>query len=254
MKFNKSLIIAALSLFSASGLFAKEQAKKAEVPGVAPQPAEFFYTGKPYDTDLGAYTFNFRNYDPILNRWTSADSSGFPDGANNHIYAPIPTNAVDPLGLANVTYIDGKISNGSNIVINWSENPTATSSGVEMSINWNLKPGLTSGYIVQYANCNKTVNGIDQSYMLYEAWRVDQNGQVQGNDVFSCLTPSGSNGSVTITGYANFYSDSVIGSSSPSKWGSIGDLTGGIPSYTGSAPSWFSTSGVATHWLSATWE
>lgn len=100
MKLNKSLLIAVLSVFTASGLMAKENAKKEEIPGVAPQPAEFFYTGKPYDKDLGAYTFKYRNYDPVMSRWTSADPSGFPDGANNIIYVGnCVSMTMDPLGL-----------------------------------------------------------------------------------------------------------------------------------------------------------
>ena len=106
MKINKSLLIAVLSVFAVSGVFARQKAKKDEVPGVSPQPAEFFYTGKPYDADLGSYTFNYRNYDPAVARWASADPSGFPDGANNQIYAVIPTSSVDPFGL--YSYDDAK--------------------------------------------------------------------------------------------------------------------------------------------------
>ena len=62
-------------------------------------PEEIRYTGKPYIKELGAYAFNCRNYDPVLARWTTPDPSGFPDGANNQAYAPIPTNALDPIGL-----------------------------------------------------------------------------------------------------------------------------------------------------------
>ena len=49
---------------------------------------------------LGAYTFNFRNYDPKLNRWTSVDPIGFPDGANNHSYLKDPISFYDILGLS----------------------------------------------------------------------------------------------------------------------------------------------------------
>ncbi|MDD5262339.1 MAG: hypothetical protein PHD76_10890 [Methylacidiphilales bacterium] len=59
----------------------------------------FFFTGKPYVVELGAYSFQFRNYNPELQRWTTADPSGFPDGANNYGYAPIPTNSMDLYGL-----------------------------------------------------------------------------------------------------------------------------------------------------------
>ncbi|MCK9589566.1 MAG: hypothetical protein M0Q93_09425 [Terrimicrobiaceae bacterium] len=74
-------------------------AKQDSLPGMGVQPAEYFYTGKPYDSDMGAYTFKYRNYDPELNRWTTADPSGFPDGANNQLYAAIPTTDCDPQGL-----------------------------------------------------------------------------------------------------------------------------------------------------------
>ncbi|MDD5350146.1 MAG: hypothetical protein PHQ12_08040 [Chthoniobacteraceae bacterium] len=102
MKLNKILLITALSLFAISGLMADQKAKKEEVPGVAAQPASFFYTGKPYDKDLGAYTFNFRNYDPELKRWTTVDPSGFPDGANNRLYVSNnPISIYDDFGLTN---------------------------------------------------------------------------------------------------------------------------------------------------------
>ena len=70
-----------------------------------------FYTGKPYVEEAASYAFSFRNYDPELNRWTSADPSGFPDGANNRCYAPVPTGALDSDGLqviklSYVTYIE----------------------------------------------------------------------------------------------------------------------------------------------------
>ena len=70
-----------------------------KLPGLGLQPVEYFYTGKPYDADTETYTFKYRNYDPELNRWTTADPSGFPDGANNQVYAPNPFSEFDPLGL-----------------------------------------------------------------------------------------------------------------------------------------------------------
>lgn len=67
------------------------------------QPVEYFYTGKPYDADTKTYTFKYRSYDPELNRWTTADPSGFPDGANNQIYAPTPLFQLDIYGLHEIT-------------------------------------------------------------------------------------------------------------------------------------------------------
>jgi len=78
------------------------------IPGADVQPAAYFYTGKPYDEDLGGYVFNYRTYSPSVNRWMTPDPSGFPDGANNSIYAPVPTVEFDCLGLDRQRYEGGK--------------------------------------------------------------------------------------------------------------------------------------------------
>ena len=59
-----------------------------------------FYTGKPYLTSSGGYAFKYRSHNPELVRWTSEDPSGFPDGANQLVFAPCPTSEYDPSGLA----------------------------------------------------------------------------------------------------------------------------------------------------------
>lgn len=56
------------------------------------------FTGKPYDEDLQAFVFPCRNYDASTARWQSVDPAGYPDGANQHFYAAIPTLGIDPLG------------------------------------------------------------------------------------------------------------------------------------------------------------
>lgn len=61
-------------------------------------PEEIRYTGKPYVKELGAYAFNYRNYDPQVARWTTPDPSGFPDGANNQVYTNQPLFIFDPNG------------------------------------------------------------------------------------------------------------------------------------------------------------
>ena len=62
-----------------------------------------FFTGKPYDAASGNYVFKYRNYNPGLARWTSADPSGFPDGANNVAYVSNnPNGVLDDTGLAQV--------------------------------------------------------------------------------------------------------------------------------------------------------
>ena len=70
----------------------------------APSPSAF-YTGKPYLEETGSYAFMFRQYDPEFSRWTSADPSGFPDGANNASYAPIPTTSMDWQGLKKIAWV-----------------------------------------------------------------------------------------------------------------------------------------------------
>jgi len=63
-----------------------------------------FFTGKPYIADLESYAFRFRTYDPELQRWTTEDPSGFPDGPNASFYAPTPTSMLDWMGLYEVSF------------------------------------------------------------------------------------------------------------------------------------------------------
>lgn len=59
-----------------------------------------FYTGKFFEIEKEGYLFKYRNYDPKLNRWTSLDPSGFPDGANNHQFVSNkPIHYLDDNGL-----------------------------------------------------------------------------------------------------------------------------------------------------------
>jgi len=61
-----------------------------------------FYTGKPFEANREGYLFKYRNYSAGLNRWTSIDPSGFPDGINNNAYLPTPTYELDWQGLLTV--------------------------------------------------------------------------------------------------------------------------------------------------------
>ena len=158
MKINQTLLIAALSLFTASGLMAKQQAEE-KVPGVAAQPASYFYTGKPYDADLGAFTFNYRNYDPEMKRWTTADPSGFPDGANNRLYTNTPTFAFDPNGLEE-KWITGTFT----ITANWVEQykltatANAISLGLPYSVSINIQ--LDANWILNGATSYTRTSGV----------------------------------------------------------------------------------------------
>ena len=68
------------------------------------------FTGKPYDEDLQAYVFPYRNYDASTARWRTSDPAGYPDGINNQFYAAIPTHALDILGLE-IMSLDVTINN-----------------------------------------------------------------------------------------------------------------------------------------------
>ena len=85
-------------LFLSGGAIYTSQASQ-NIPGTAAKPASYFYTGKPYDKDMGGYLFMARTYDPEISRWTSVDPTGFPDGANNQLYAPTATSQLDDDGL-----------------------------------------------------------------------------------------------------------------------------------------------------------
>jgi len=81
---------------------AKAQARKSVETAAkqANSATSAFYTGKPFLSETGAYAFQFRNYDPVLTRWTSADPSGFPDGPNNRVYVNnLVMVSVDPKGM-----------------------------------------------------------------------------------------------------------------------------------------------------------
>ena len=62
------------------------------------------FTGKPYDEDLQAYVFPYRNYDASTARWRTSDPAGYPDGVNQHFYAAVPTMELDSLGMWIITY------------------------------------------------------------------------------------------------------------------------------------------------------
>jgi RHS repeat-associated protein len=81
---------------------------------VEANPAEGFYTGKPYEEDLGGYVFNYRTYSPDINRWPCQDPAGLPDGTNNYAYVTNdPTTWIDQLGLSGTLVIHSS-SDGTN--------------------------------------------------------------------------------------------------------------------------------------------
>ncbi|HEY5791656.1 MAG TPA: RHS repeat-associated core domain-containing protein [Chthoniobacterales bacterium] len=93
----KKLLIISLGLMVVVGNMHGNENHK--LPGISSQLREYFFTGKPYDADIGGVIFKYRNYDPSQNRWTSMDSSGFPDGVNNCKFVADPIAMFDFRGL-----------------------------------------------------------------------------------------------------------------------------------------------------------
>ena len=87
---------------------AKTVAKEAaQASASAKSESSGFYTGKPYLAESGSYAFKYREYNPEMNRWTTVDPSGFPDGANNRLNVKNRvTSTVDDDGLMSLS-IDG---------------------------------------------------------------------------------------------------------------------------------------------------
>lgn len=103
------------------------------------------FTGKHYDPYLsgGTVVFPYRNLDPEVARWTSADPAGFPDGTNQHYYAPVPTHQIDPLGLAITLTSCGPQIQGSAFFVG----AAATAGENIENITVNVQGGNTSGLI-----------------------------------------------------------------------------------------------------------
>ncbi|MBI4028532.1 MAG: RHS repeat-associated core domain-containing protein [Verrucomicrobia bacterium] len=67
-----------------------------------------FFTGKPWDPDLQAYNFLFRNYQPQMARWPSRDPIGEEGGLN--LYAFVsgdPISFIDALGMNKCCRVTG---------------------------------------------------------------------------------------------------------------------------------------------------
>jgi RHS repeat-associated protein len=247
-----------------------EKASEANSQGyVAEETA--FYTGKPYLASSGGYAFNYRSYNPDLARWTSEDPSGFPDGANNHLYAPKPTTEIDPLGLAvqaDITSDPEYNYLGPNYLSILVTRRAVQVPGVVaavMDIKWDYSGGV-SGWIVQKVenDWSKAFNADGTPYVLvrpptpvyWEAWRVNYGAGIEalGEDIF--LTPpftDDSYGEFTKKGKVDFYSDSLnFQGNNPLNWSrSAVPDAGGLRATTAN-PSWWTGNGL-NHNLKMVW-
>ena len=118
------------------------------------------FTGKPYDGDLQAFVFPYRNYDEKSARWRSADPAGYPDGVNQHFYAAVPTYALDPLGLryvvdpsmsaSNIALANKVINNVMNSSYGRDSNSTVNKIYNDQNNNVNVK--IQEGSYTNYSN------------------------------------------------------------------------------------------------------
>jgi RHS repeat-associated protein len=116
------------------------------------------YTGKPYDADLGAYVFPYRNYRPEEARWASADPSGFPDGVNSGFYSPNPFSEVDAFGLKRV-YGDILLTNNPYTKkFTQAESLTLTSYTVTNTTTNTIQASYTGQISVGTSGINATIN------------------------------------------------------------------------------------------------
>ncbi len=127
---------------------APEMNGKLRVTTLAPENIR--YTGKPYSKALGAYVFNAREDDPQMSRWTTADPSGFPDGANNKKYAPVPTTSVDTNGLWTI-----KLCAASSGSSSWSDSSGQLSATAQLTSE--TPAGMTSDVITVDATASAHV-------------------------------------------------------------------------------------------------
>jgi RHS repeat-associated protein len=140
-----------------------EQSQKTQTAAPT-QEGGVFYTGKPYLAESGSYAFKYREYNPEMGRWTTVDPSGFPDGANNRMYAAVPTSELDPNGCvsfrisASVTYSNNIIRNGNNYTEVLSQITSVNPSQTDISLlspsfptyNFSLGNNSLPGYIDIY--------------------------------------------------------------------------------------------------------
>lgn len=236
------------------------------LPGIAAQPASYFYTGKPYDCDLDAYAFAFRSYDPVVARWTSTDPSGFPDGANNSFYAPSPTTGLDANGLAKVTVTGTTKDVAANplgfFIVN---KPKQTGNGIaaEMKVRWKLNTNITgSGWVIQEINITKSVFNADGTAATpapftphyWEAWQVVNGTIMNGEDRMFFGPHDYHHGTLTTSGLAGYFTDDQVVANRPDAWSTTDVIESGGLFSTTNKPNWWNGGGGVTHQLKLHWE
>jgi len=60
------------------------------------------FQGQYYDVETGLHYNRYRYYDPQVGRFIGKDPIGFAGGLNVYVYAPNPTEWIDPFGLTRI--------------------------------------------------------------------------------------------------------------------------------------------------------
>lgn len=159
------------------------------------------FTGKPYDADLQAYIFPFRNYDASTARWRSSDPAGYPDGINQHFYACVPTYAVDFWGLAVEWYVAQRSAGsilGITFMHTWIQGVETNTNG---SVNTTTYSGMTN------AEGASSGSGGEGAYLnLINNYHADVNAGAIGTENSVRITlPDGVSGETAAQILQNYY-------------------------------------------------
>jgi RHS repeat-associated protein len=155
------------------------------------------YTGKPYDDDLGAFVFPFRNYRPEEARWMSADPSGFPDGVNGLAYSPNPNSEIDPLGLLkNYTALVRADGSPATTQFAWSVLSLLGFSTREVLATYQIYQATTNDnsnviLVYKFLSGAETIKGYDFSYNCHGFTFTGGAYYVEGQSVQTILSGDG---------------------------------------------------------------
>ena len=138
------------------------------------------------------YSFKYREYNPEMARWTTVDPSGFPDGANNRVYAATPTSEFDPNGFA--VYWITKEDNPND------PNPTLENLG-SVTFSWSISD---NGNVVSSGSTNADYNTAvaNPSRIGYYTGRQPNSGIQAFGNTFSLTLVSKINGSWAPNGWS----------------------------------------------------
>lgn len=177
------------------------------------QQSSIFLSGKPYESEGQAFLFLYRSLLPDSARWSTADPSGFPDGANNIAYIDnSPTNAIDFQGLVKkVLWLVGLPGDaGPMDQWSWTEIQSAQSAYRQQLVDWdNQSMSLYNSHYLDdgdsfdfnsFSNPS-AISGFGSYDKVYIAAHGDED--VNGNYNGNWWVGNTSYSTATFTSYAN---------------------------------------------------